>query len=268
MSSIFPNAYILSSSLKILVPFLASLFFFYKAKQRYDTYATISSFPTEKVRSMSAGRTELKGEIKSKFGNVTKPFSREKAIYVEWKIEEKTESGWEVVESGTKSRSFVLDDGTGEVNIAVEEHKENIDWRVKSDTVDMWRDSFLWRNLIYRLPWFKSYPKRGIHNYMSRNNIEIVNRKRRYTEKYISPESQVYVFGYSDKIDKETRTTDVNSRGNRLKIVEDKSSNNFIISNKNEDSIVSRLRIRAILYVLFGALLSLYPFLSIYGIVI
>lgn len=79
----------------------------------------IEDFPTSTVRSAYQGYVELKG-IGLYFDNdpMNAPLSKHPCIWYRYTVERsKGDGGWEVVESGTSSETFMLDDGTGRVVI-------------------------------------------------------------------------------------------------------------------------------------------------------
>lgn len=78
--------------------------------------------PTENVRSMSVGRTEIKGTARTEDRDpMSAPFSGEACVVAEFEIEQydddDDDSGgsWDTIESGTLHVPFYLDDGTGSV---------------------------------------------------------------------------------------------------------------------------------------------------------
>jgi len=78
---------------------------------------TIEDHPTCTVRSAYQGYVELKG-IGLYFDNdpVNAPLSKRPCIWYRYTVERrKSEGGWETVDSGTSSETFLLDDGTGRV---------------------------------------------------------------------------------------------------------------------------------------------------------
>jgi len=79
---------------------------------------TIEDHPTSTVRSAYQGYVELKG-IGLYFDDdpMNAPLSKRPCIWYRYKVERSNGEGWEVVESGTSSETFMLDDGTGRVVI-------------------------------------------------------------------------------------------------------------------------------------------------------
>ena len=77
---------------------------------------TIEDYPTSTVRSAYQGYVELKG-IGLYFDDdpMNAPLSKRPCIWYRYKVERSKGDGWEVVETGTSSETFMLDDGTGRV---------------------------------------------------------------------------------------------------------------------------------------------------------
>lgn len=90
---------------------------FKRRKQR----ELIEETPTADIESVSIGPAELKGTAKPLDDVIEAPFTDEECLYLSWEIEEwqQTDDGnsWETIESGTQYRSFLLDDGTGEIRV-------------------------------------------------------------------------------------------------------------------------------------------------------
>jgi hypothetical protein len=80
---------------------------------------TMEDHPTSTVRSAYQGYVELKGVgIYFNDDPMNAPYSRRPCIWYRYRVERrKDDGGWEVVESGTSSETFMLDDGTGRVVI-------------------------------------------------------------------------------------------------------------------------------------------------------
>jgi len=79
---------------------------------------TIEDFPTSTIRSAYQGYVELKG-IGLYFDNdpMNAPLSKRPCIWYRYRVERSNGDGWELVEAGTSSETFMLDDGTGRVVI-------------------------------------------------------------------------------------------------------------------------------------------------------
>jgi hypothetical protein len=77
---------------------------------------TIEDYPTSTVRSAYQGYVELNG-IGLYFDDdpMNAPLSKRPCIWYRYKVERSKGDGWEVVETGTSSETFMLDDGTGRV---------------------------------------------------------------------------------------------------------------------------------------------------------
>jgi len=79
---------------------------------------TIEDIPTTTIRSVYQGYVELEG-IGLYFDNdpVNAPLSKRPCIWYRYIVERQKGEGWEVIDSGTSSETFMLDDGTGRVVI-------------------------------------------------------------------------------------------------------------------------------------------------------
>jgi len=80
---------------------------------------TIEDHPTAAIRSAHQGYVELEGTGKYFDDDpANAPLSKKPCIWYRYKIERrKKDGGWETLESGTSSETFILDDGTGRVVI-------------------------------------------------------------------------------------------------------------------------------------------------------
>lgn len=113
--------------------FFVGLYLVYDGFGKWKTKRVIEDTPTEQVRSVAAGRTELEGSAHSADGTLPAPFTDQECLYVEWKVEEydeDDESGspnWRVVASGSKSVPFYLDDGTGRILVAADSGDPDFD---------------------------------------------------------------------------------------------------------------------------------------------
>lgn len=116
--------------------FLASLYAIYWGFGQWKLSRLIQDTPTEKVRSMSAGRTELEGTVGAAEKTVDAPYTDEDAVYVDWSAKrrerDRDEDGnveyhWETVASGTRAHSFALEDDTGRALIRADTGDPTVD---------------------------------------------------------------------------------------------------------------------------------------------
>jgi hypothetical protein len=83
----------------------------------------LEDFPTEDVESISMGPSEVSGTARAhpESGAMRAPFTTEDCLVAEWEVEEYQEDddggNWYTVEEGVETTPFVLDDGTGTLEV-------------------------------------------------------------------------------------------------------------------------------------------------------
>lgn len=89
--------------------------------RRWRQRRLIADTPTENVRSLSVGPSELKGRARStERGSITAPFSEEDCLVAKYEIEQYEEDNddggsWRTIEEGVLHVPFALEDDTGRV---------------------------------------------------------------------------------------------------------------------------------------------------------
>jgi hypothetical protein len=109
--------------LLVLGGFLLGLGIVYWGFRTYQTGRLIRNTPTEKVRSIALGRTEVNGQCRDAGTTFDQPFSEGRCVYRQWKVEEykrdhsDDDNGkeWQTVDSGTDVTQFYAEDETGQV---------------------------------------------------------------------------------------------------------------------------------------------------------
>lgn len=107
----------------LVVAFLAGLGAIYWGFRTYRIGRLIRDTPTETVKSVAIGRTELEGTAVPDEYVFDRPFTDGKCLYASYSIEEYREDpdpdnnnkDWETVLSNTVAAPFYVDDGTGEI---------------------------------------------------------------------------------------------------------------------------------------------------------
>lgn len=215
----------------------------------------IKNTPTEDVRSLAVGRTEVRGTARPAETSLPQPFTEGSAIIGEYRIRkhdpdpDDEQSGWVTTERGTIAAPFTLDDGTGEVRI---EASEDADVYV-SDT----------NTTSVTVPARDPEPDavRGfLADYTARDvdpdgEGSIYDRKHRYVQEVIPPDEQVYVFG-----DAEPRGEASANNPERLVIDEDDATGRFVISDKAQPELITGLRHRVPVLLVLGLVLSIIGF--------
>jgi len=196
---------------------------------------------TEKVRSAAAGRTELEGTGKVLSEPVERAFGDEDCLVAKYRIEEwrhdnhDDDEDWETIDSGTRYDEFQVDDGTGTMRVEPdgstefkfddahsrqlkvdsndEEPPEIIEFMEQSDDV--------------------AVPDRdGITG-------SLFSAKRRYTEKWIPVEEELYLLGGAEPVEPDETTS------SGLVLREDDTTEEFIVSQKSEEELVSEAKWKA-----------------------
>jgi hypothetical protein len=216
----------------------------------FDTWRKmrlVQDTPTEQVRSIAAGRTELNGIAKPTDGTVEQPFLDGECLYADWRIEEHKHdddgSDWHTIDSGEVATPFALDDGTGAVRVAAstdadweisDEHRTRIDVGERESPPDEIR-SFL-----------------ETHSETDVGDEGIVfGDRRRYVQEVLPPDEEVYVFGRA--AEREGASGD---NEGRLVMERDGGSDRFIISDMTESELTESLSTRAPLFILLGLAMS------------
>lgn len=96
--------------------------------KRFQTGRLIKNTPTERVRSVAIGRTELQGKARDAGVVFDQPFTSGKCLYYSYSVEQevertvkdddgktKKERKWETISSHSLAAPFYLDDGTGKI---------------------------------------------------------------------------------------------------------------------------------------------------------
>lgn len=227
--------------------FAVGLLVIYAGFDEWRKKRLIQDTPTEQVRSIAAGRTELNGTAKPTEGTVEQPFADGECLYADWEIEEYRHdddgSDWHTIDSGEVATPFALDDGTGAVHVAAstdatweisEEHRTRIKVGDRESPPDEIR-SFL-----------------DTHSEADVGDEGIVfGDTRRYTQEVLPPHEEVYVFGRA--AEREGASGD---NEGRLVMERDGGSDRFIISDMTESELTGALSKRAPLFILLGLAVS------------
>jgi hypothetical protein len=200
---------------------------------------------------MPMGTVEIKGKAKQGPENVIlkSPFSGKDCLLYKYQIEEYRQRGddsdWVTVASGFESVRFLVDDGTGQVIIDPEDAEIEIpkDNLVRVNSSDETSDQ--------------------IRNFMEKKSISetgglVFDNDRRYSEWFITPEEDIYVFGYA--------SNEKDDRGEYNVIKDDERADMFMISDRSEKELTNKKKWRSRLMMFGGALgtLGLYALMLSY----
>lgn len=190
----------------------------------------VKGTPTSKVRSMAKGNVEISGQAKTLEDTLESPFMGEECLYYWYEVEEYKSSSsskhrnreFKKIDRGENKVRFIIDDGTG---FAVVD-PEGADFDLEEE------------NTI-TVPGNEDPPEQ-VQEFIenndavdSRNNkfLTSSDNKRRYTEKFVKPSEQLYVFGYSDSLVLD---------GESFNLVKDGGVPLFYISDKSEEEIIDK----------------------------
>jgi len=244
-----------------LIGIVAGLLYLWSGVKTYRKGNIVSNTVTEKVRSMTVGRTELQGIARPHTETHETPFTGEDCLYAAWKIEEyRDRSGndnknWDTIASGSYWSPFILDDGTGEVLVDTE--SDDPTWTISEAHEQTYRDSFLW-NLLSFTRFVDPIPKDRIRSFKNSQNIGSSSNSRRYTQEYLPVECDTYVLGEATARDVDAADIDVTDAGERLKIVRDKGSGEFIVSDKDEEDLAKYYSRRGRVHVIGSSVVLLF----------
>lgn len=251
----------------LLVFFAVGLLLVYNGFNKWKQMRLIQDTPTEKVRSVAVGRTELSGTGKpiDDIGTFEQPFTDGECLVATYKIEEweedhdhdddsASDGHWSTVKSGTLTNPFALDDGTGQMRIEPEadatydiSSKNQYQTRVRGgrsppdEVVEFFQREFESDDDDDGL-------LGGILNGSPGAND---HDDRRYTQEVIPPGEDLYLLGGAEPMEGEG-----GSNAQRLVLRRDGGSEEFIISDKDEDELVSEYKWRAPAQIVGGLLLS------------
>jgi len=199
------------SVLALIAGFFIGLYLVYDGFGKWKTKRLIQDTPTEKVRSMAVGRTELEGVARNDGRTIEAPFTDEECLHVDWEIEEwrkdpdDDDYEWQTIASGEQSVPFQLDDGTGEVHVRAREGDATFEISGENQTRFTTGESESppreVREFIERhdrdddgTSVFGD-PIDGLTDLFDSDVIGHSNRRRRYTQRVLPDESEVYVLG-------------------------------------------------------------------------
>lgn len=235
----------------------------YGGWQRYEAKRLIEDTPTESVRSMAAGRTELSGRARAVDEPFEQPFGGGEAVVATYEIEEYESSGkhssWNTKESGTLAAPFLLEDETGEAVVdPTAELELKVSDRYESQvTVGRTEEEPASIRHFLRTHSKMNVPDAGLSGVL-------FGEKRRYTQRVITPGETVYVLGGASPRPGIEVETDQD-----LVIGPEDASGSLIVSDMNEDRLASNYGRGAVLVIALGVLAlagAFYLLLSTLGI--
>lgn len=243
---------ILEMTIMATVGFFGGLYGIYHGTDKYRKYALVKNTPTERIRSIALGRTELEGVVEGAGSLVSQPFVDRGCVYASWEIEEYTEDpgddddgsgdnkSWETLDEGVEGIEFYLASTEGDRRVLVDDPSDATA-TLSSDC----SQSFTVGS--------QQSPGSEVAAFCEDQGIEpTASNRRRYSQEVLEPGTSAYVLGQA--VEREDPTGGRNEQ--RIHIERDQSSDRFIISDKSEEELRDHYRSRTKLYVGGGLLLS------------
>jgi hypothetical protein len=210
----------------------------------------IESIPTCPVRSLAVGLVEVSGQARPERELLRAPFSGMPCVLFSYQVEERRGSGkdarWETVAKGTSPDPFFVQDHTGKVLVVPFEAQ-----LILPDT------------RTTRSNWLGTLPQGTILGLL-KLGIAVDGwfgeKTIRCSEACILPDEQVYVLGTAQPNSGEADSTDNSAR----LYIGSSRDNAFIISDRSEKDLLSRLRWQVLASLAGGPALALLCLLLIY----
>ena len=274
--------------LLIVGGFVLGLFLVYHGFGLWKRARLIEDTPTEKVRSVAVGRTELEGTVAEYERSVEPAYHDEDCVYVDWEAERYDDTGdnegWRTVADGTEALPFYLDDGTGRMLVRADRDEP---------TVDIQDDPHTYRRTFGTgesppeavSAYVDRYRKRGesgtaeaadgaLDQAMetvselgaSGDPLGATTDRRRFTQRVLPVGADAYVFGAATE--REEAGTE-GGQERKLALGRDGSMDEFLIADASGERLEERYSKRGPLEIAGGLLLSavaLYFFLLEYGV--
>lgn len=235
----------------LAVGVLMGLWLIYDGFRTWQQLRLMQDTPTEPIRSVAVGRTELNGTAGVLEGTVDRPFTDGECLVATYEIEEyeSDDDGghWDTIDEGVIARDFALDDGTGTIRVAPTEdatYEISEQYRTELTVGGSEREPPAVREFLRTHSSAAAGDATGLTGML-------FDSKRRYTEAVIPPKTALYVLGGA------TPMAEVaDSNPDRLVLSRDEASDEFILSDKSEDALVSSYRWRAPAEIVGGLALS------------
>ena len=204
--------------------------------------------PTSDIGSMASGDVEVKGTAKKMEDEFEAPFSGRRCLCYHYKVEEYVDQGkhssWEEIASDSKRRPFALDDGTGAAAVDPSNADFEIEWDKVAATDGQEKPPERIQSFIRSSP----------HIDFEHDDFLWTGNRRRYREKLLVPEDELYIFGeastYSDS---------------GVKKVQDGDAVIYMISDKSEGDLVDGFSTWYKIYIPAGVLAGIIGYAGLYA---
>ena len=202
----------------------------------------IESIPTSTIRSLALGLVEIGGQAQPEGNLLSAPFSGLPCVFFSYAVEEHVGSGkharWETIAKGTSEQPFIVRDTTGEVLV-----------------VPLGAELILPDGRTYRNDWLRELPPTaiaGLNQLGISTERWIGGKTLRCREAFIQPEEQVYVLGTALE---QSGAQELVENSARLYIGSSQDLE-FIISDRSEKDLLSRLRWQVLAFGVGGLTLA------------
>jgi Zn-finger nucleic acid-binding protein len=188
----------------------------------------IESIPTSPVRSLAVGLVEVSGRAQAESALLRAPFSGMPCVLFSYSVEERRKSGnetrWETIAKGTSEEPFYVQDDTGRVLVVPFEARLILP--DKRTTRSNWSGTLPEDTIVGLL-------KLGVavDGWLGEKTI-------RCSETFILPDERVYVMGTAQEYRGVADSTENSAR----LYVGSSRDNEFIISDRSEKELLSRLQ--------------------------
>jgi|GEM_PF-319921 len=194
----------------------------------------IESIPTSAIRSLAVGLVEISGQAQPEENLLSAPFSGLPCVFYTYAVEERVSSGkhtrWETIAKGTSEQPFFVSDTTGRVLI-----------------VPLGAELILQDERTFRNDWLGALPLTTIAG-LNRLGISterwMGSKTLRCRESFILPGELVYVLGTAHA---HLGATERVENSARLYIGSSRD-HEFIISDRSERDLLSRMRWQVLAY--------------------
>jgi len=202
----------------------------------------IESIPTSTIRSLALGLVEISGQAQPEEGLLSSPFGGLPCVFYSYAVEERVGSEknarWETIGKGTSEQPFFVSDTTGRVLI-----------------VPLGAELILPDERTSRSNWLGELPPTTIAG-LNRLGISterwIGSKTLRCRESFILPEEQVYVLGTAHEHQGARERVENSAR----MYIGSSRDHEFIISDRSEKDLLSRLRWQVLAFVAGGLTLA------------
>ena len=208
----------------------------------YQRKRLIESIPTSTIRSLALGLVEISGQAQPEGSLLSAPFSGLPCVFYSYAVEERVASGknarWETIAKGTSEQPFFVSDTTGRVLV-----------------VPLSAELILPDERTSRSNWLGELPPATIAG-LNRLGISterwIGSKTLRCRESFILPEEQVYVLGTAHEHQGARESVENSAR----LYIGSSRDHEFIISDRSEKELLSRLRWQVLAFGVGGLTLA------------